>query len=251
MADSLDDFFAKKDSKRRPKKKNLTTEEMAKKLEETGKRASRKAKDKSGLTQGGNTSDPENEEWNDFEEDKEKDYSGLRIQTLTIKDKEEEFREQQLQDIEEEKQKDVVSGPWRGVVPSGDGDSDADKASEEKKTEAVAPVVTPVAPPPATSGKYIPPQLRNQSQQPSSSPSMTPTPLFSGVRRSKSGAPRIGDTVEFPSLGAVDSNEDNKGFQTVRSGNSRDLIDKSSANVTLDNKYGLLTNTSKELQNND
>ena len=50
MADSLDDFFAKKDKNKKTKqKKNVTTEDIAKKLEETGKRSekSRKTKDKS------------------------------------------------------------------------------------------------------------------------------------------------------------------------------------------------------------
>jgi hypothetical protein len=40
MADSsLDDFFAKKDKSKKSKKKNLTTDEIAKKLEESGKKS--------------------------------------------------------------------------------------------------------------------------------------------------------------------------------------------------------------------
>lgn len=45
MAD-LDDFFAKKDRKKAKGKKFTTTEEIAKKLEETGKRLGKKSKDK-------------------------------------------------------------------------------------------------------------------------------------------------------------------------------------------------------------
>lgn len=45
MAD-LDDFFAKKDRKKAKGKKFTTTEEIAKKLEETGKRLGKKTKDK-------------------------------------------------------------------------------------------------------------------------------------------------------------------------------------------------------------
>lgn len=45
MAD-LDDFFAKKDRKKAKGKKFATTEEIAKKLEETGKRLGKKPKDK-------------------------------------------------------------------------------------------------------------------------------------------------------------------------------------------------------------
>ena len=52
MADSLDDFFAKKDKSKKTKKKNITTEDMAKKLEETAKRTdkSRKIKEKTNNT---------------------------------------------------------------------------------------------------------------------------------------------------------------------------------------------------------
>lgn len=45
MAD-LDDFFAKKDRKKSKGKKFLTTEEIAKKLEETGKKIEKPKKDK-------------------------------------------------------------------------------------------------------------------------------------------------------------------------------------------------------------
>lgn len=45
MAD-LDDFFAKKDRKKSKGKKFLTTEEIAKKLEETGKKIDKPKKDK-------------------------------------------------------------------------------------------------------------------------------------------------------------------------------------------------------------
>lgn len=52
MAD-LDDFFAKKDRKKSKGKKFTTTEEIAKKLEETGKRNERsKPKEKSNNAEG-------------------------------------------------------------------------------------------------------------------------------------------------------------------------------------------------------
>jgi len=239
---NLDDFFAKKDLKKnKNKKKSLltTNEELAKKLEETGKRSARRAKDKSNINALiNNSSDPESEEWNEAPDEKEKDYSGLRIQTLNIKDKEEEFREQQLLDIEEEKQKDVVSGPWN--VKGGDGDSDTEKGPNDDD-KPVVPPPTPAAPAVST-GKYVPPAQRNLPQ---TTTGLTPMP-----RKSRSGAPKIQDIVEFPSLGAMDSSED-KGFQTVRTGNTRPELGDKRANVTLDNKYGLLTNTSKELQNTD
>ncbi|CAG2117248.1 unnamed protein product [Medioppia subpectinata] len=243
---NLDDFFAKKDQKKnKNKKKSVLTsnEELAKKLEETGKRGARRVKDKTNMSAlSNNGSDQESEEWNEAPDEKEKDYSGLRIQTLNIKDKEEEFREQQLLDIEEEKQNNVVSGPWKGKVSGGDGDSESEKGANDED-KPVVPPPTPAAPA-APSGKYVPPGARNLPQ------TTTGGGLAPMRRGPKSGAPKIQDIVEFPSLGAMDSSED-KGFQTVRTGNTRPELGDKRANVTLDNKYGLLTNTSKELQNTD
>ena len=149
-----------------------------------------------------------------------------------------------MQEMEDDKQKESASGPWK--VSNTDTDSEADKPEEEEVTERT-PVVT-TAQTTSQPTKYVPPHLRNIGT--SSQPSMTPSPL-AGTRKSKSGAPKIADIVEFPSLGANDLSEDSKGFQTVRHGTSRDTIERNSANVALDNKYGLLTDTSKELQNND
>ncbi|XP_054161770.1 protein CDV3 homolog [Oppia nitens] len=251
MADKLDDFFAKKDKSRKSKVKNITTEDMAKTLEESGKRSEKlkKLKDKTSNTNMNPilNNQEADEEWLELEEDREKDYSGLKITTLNIKDKEEEFREQQKQDMEDEKQKDGQLGPWKVATPGTDTESEADK-NEEININDVVVTPIPVAAAAATQGgRYVPPHLRNQSQTSSTNTSLNPISL-SSTRRPKGGAPKIGDIVEFPTLGAIDTNEDNKGFQTVKSGNTRDLVNKNSANVTLDNKYGLLT---KALQNSD
>jgi hypothetical protein len=251
MADSsLDDFFAKKDKSKKSKKKNLTTDEIAKKLEESGKKSEKlrkNIKEKTNQTVlNTNTSEQEDEEWNDFEEEREKDYSGLRIQTLTIKDKEEEFREQQMQDIDEENKKESQSGPWKLSTPSsGSTPNEEEKTSEDVVNEIVSGVSVVSSGQTQGSGKYVPPHLRNVPQ---TQTTLTPTSL-SSTKRSKAGAPKIADTTEFPSLGTpTESSEDIKGFQTVKHGN-RDICDRSSTQVELNNKYGLL-NTNKELQNN-
>lgn len=58
MAD-LDDFFAKKDRKKAKGKKFTTTEEIAKKLEETGKKLEKpKPKEKPPNTEGGDDNQP-------------------------------------------------------------------------------------------------------------------------------------------------------------------------------------------------
>ncbi|KAH7951654.1 hypothetical protein HPB52_011050 [Rhipicephalus sanguineus] len=113
MADSsLDQFFAKKDKNKKKTKGKVTSEQIAKKMADSGESAEKtlkKDKDKQenssgklsvtipSLAQG-------EDEWNDFEEEKEVDYSGLRIQALTIaeKEKEEEAAREQLDEDEPE-----------------------------------------------------------------------------------------------------------------------------------------------------
>ncbi|KAL1140729.1 hypothetical protein AAG570_000659 [Ranatra chinensis] len=91
MAD-LDDFFAKKDRKKAKSKKFTTADEIAKKLEDTGRRSEKLKKDKSLSSQstGQETNERGNaiqdeDEWRDFEEEK-KDYTGLKIQNLNLGD---------------------------------------------------------------------------------------------------------------------------------------------------------------------
>lgn len=59
MAD-LDDFFAKKDRKKSKGKKFATADEIAKKLEETGKRSEKTKKDKQLQSIGGQDGDDPN-----------------------------------------------------------------------------------------------------------------------------------------------------------------------------------------------
>uniref|UniRef100_A0A1B6DSN7 Protein CDV3 homolog n=1 Tax=Clastoptera arizonana TaxID=38151 RepID=A0A1B6DSN7_9HEMI len=86
MAD-LDDFFAKKDRKKPKGKKFSTADEMAKKLEESGKRNEKSKKDKPTTNATLDGEDPVplpiEDEWKDFEEEK-KDYTGLKIQNITL-----------------------------------------------------------------------------------------------------------------------------------------------------------------------
>jgi len=246
MADSsLDDFFAKKDKNKKSKKKNITTEEIGKKLEESGRKfeKQKKNKEKTNTTQSAinvNILEQEDEEWNDFVEEREKDYSGLRIQTLSIKDKEEELREQQMQENEEEGKKESQSGPWKLSTPItrinvDEGDDDIN--------DDINKINAPITVPQQQGGKYVPPHLRGVNAN-------TPTSLTS-TKRSKFGAPKIGDAIEFPTLGTPSEAFDEiKGFQAVKYG-GRDNLDRSSTQVTLDNKYGVLTNRNKEEVNSE
>jgi len=245
MADSsLDDFFKRKDKNKKSKKKNITTtEDIAKRLEESGKRIEKQRKNKektnalnSNANSNANILEQEDEEWNDFEEEREKDYTGLRIQTLTIKDKEEELREQ-MQENEEESKKESQTGPWKVFVPPV-VDEPEDKATDDDNSAN-----TPQTNAPQTGGKYVPPAMRMSG--------LSSQPL-SSTRKSKFGAPKIGDANEFPTLGAPDTSEDSKGFQPVRAGyGGRDSSERSSNITVTSNKYGVLNNRSTERLNDN
>merc|ERR1712038_1966164 len=88
MAD-LDDFFAKKDKKKKGTKKfsKANTDVIAKNLEETAIKE-QKQQDKEITNIGDdaeNVAQQDDEEWDDYRENK-KDYSGLKIETLVIED---------------------------------------------------------------------------------------------------------------------------------------------------------------------
>ncbi|GFY10357.1 protein CDV3-like protein [Trichonephila clavipes] len=131
MADStLDDFFAKKDKSKKGKSKSkfTTTETIAKKLEKEGKKPDilprRDTKEKMSFSSNNQSiiipsisNEQEDDEWKNIEEE-EKDYSGLRIQALSISEKEkeeEQLKEQMLQEQNGESQRmsDGQSGPWK------------------------------------------------------------------------------------------------------------------------------------------
>ena len=144
-----------------------------------------------------------------------------------------------MQELEDEKQKETASGPWKlTAADKSDNESEADGESpvEPESGVGAAPASSQASSQPAT--KYVPPHLRNP--QPTQT-SISPVAL-SSTRRTKTGAPKIGDIVEFPSLGPADTSEDSKGYQTVRHGIRDSSPNRKSPNVTLDNKYGLLQN---------
>lgn len=189
MAD-LDDFFAKKDRKKAKGKKFTTTEEIAKKLEETGKRLGKsKPKDKPVNPEGEETQQTEDEdEWKVFEEEK-KDYTGLKIGNLTVNESQE-----------------VVSEDEKGTQDnSSDGESGESggkhmgpwKKQPEQHRPQQPEVVEPAAPPPpppvtssASSGSsYKPPHLRNVQ-------TVTAAPK----QRGKNIAPDIHSEEYFPTL---------------------------------------------------
>ncbi|XP_017893453.1 protein CDV3 homolog [Ceratina calcarata] len=238
MAD-LDDFFAKKDRKKAKGKKFTTTEEIAKKLEETGKRLVKKSKDKPLNPEGEETLQTEDEdEWREFEEEK-KDYTGLKIGNLTVNES-----------VDAESDDEKGTGDNSSDGESGEGGTK--HSGPWKKPElAPQPEVIETAPPPlppvtSSGSSYKPPHLRVQPSAPSPRP------------RAKNIAPDIHSEEYFPTLNTKQqqSNEpvgpwgrrkrDEGTFEEVRNrGGSRSYsvqdAQAQAPKLSLGNKYGALS----------
>lgn len=239
MAD-LDDFFAKKDRKKAKGKKFTTTEEIAKKLEETGKRLGKKSKDKPVNPEGEETQQTEDEdEWREFEEEK-KDYTGLKIGNLTMNES-----------IDAESDDEKGTGDNSSDGESGEGGTKHSgpwKKPELPPQPEVTETAAPPPPPPVTSGSsYKPPHLRNM-----------PAVVASPRQRAKNVAPDIHSEEYFPTLNSKQqqSNEpsgpwgrrkrDEGTFEEVRNrGGSRSYsvqdAQAQAPKLSLGNKYGALS----------
>lgn len=191
MAD-LDDFFAKKDRKKnKTTKKFATTEEVAKKLEDTAKKTNEKPKkEKPQDGEEGNVPEVEQDEWKEFEEEK-KDYTGLKIGNLTIGQNADgivnpaESNNENQQNDEIGQDSDKKSGPWKRVEVAA-----AAAAPEEPKKEVA---------PPAKVGTYVPPNMRfqqNRHLQPS--------------RLKTKAAPDVHNEELFPTLAKTNDYKKNR-----------------------------------------
>merc|ERR1711997_795834 len=203
MAD-LDDFFAKKDKKKKGKKafSKANTEVLAKNLEENDRKEQQAEEKATDIIQRGSrpiedqagTKENEVEEWAEYEE-KKLDYTNLKIDTLKLDEKTPE------------------------------------PAPKEETPQPVLPAGA------VTKSSYVPPHLRNSSARsvrgPESmdGPQVGPTPGGPrGTRRPKH-APDISNEVYFPSLSAAMGTDDpayktgqtnsNRGFEEVKSGASQ------------------------------
>ncbi|GFT15131.1 uncharacterized protein NPIL_71851 [Nephila pilipes] len=135
----------------------------------------------------------EDDEWKNIEEE-EKDYSGLRIQALSISEKEkeeEQLKEQMLQEQngESQRQSDGQSGPWKVMqIPMAE--------IEEEEQTPVEP--TKEEPTPKPAGTYKPPAMRNATAT---------TPSGGMGRRHLKNAPQITSELHFPSLSSAVDNK--------------------------------------------
>ena len=171
----------------------------------------------------------EEDEWKDFEQ-KEVDYSGLRVQAMQISEKEED---------ENEKREDPGDN-WEEGGGGGGGVGVEKSSGPWNKTAPVqappAPVVVSETPEPTmTSGVYRPPGAR-----------------LTTTRKIPQGPPEIYSDTQFPSLQStakhVESRnrdkEMEKSFEVVRhKTRGRDEVSKNQAlKLQLDNQYAVLEN---------
>ncbi|KAJ8375027.1 hypothetical protein SKAU_G00056070 [Synaphobranchus kaupii] len=218
---TLDDFFAKRDKKKK-KEKGKGKEQMAPPgsgvLEKRTKRKRRRStKNENQDTQ----VEKDDEEWKDFEQ-KEVDYSGLRLQALQLSDEKEE-EDYEKEEIGEDGEiilvsGDKVSGPWNkpGSAPV------APAAVEEEEV-----------PEPKPTGVYRPPGAR----------------LSTTKRGPSQGPPEINSDTQFPSLLAtakhVETRKDRemeKTFEVVKHRNRmrEEGGGASAQQLQLDNQYAIL-----------
>ncbi|XP_061614152.1 protein CDV3 homolog isoform X2 [Phyllopteryx taeniolatus] len=215
---SLDDFFAKRDKKKK-KDKGKAKESVATSTS-MGLKKTKKENEKSSKGDGLDANMEKDEEWKEFEQ-KEVDYSGLRLQALQIT---EEKDEEEYDDEEQDEDGDVLivaggdkmSGPWN------------------KSTSVPAPVEDVETPESKPAGVYRPPGAR----------------LTSSKRGHNQGPPEIFSDAQFPSLMAtgkhVETRKDRemeKTFEVVKhKGRGREDGNASAAvqHLQLDNQYAVL-----------
>ncbi|XP_039693099.1 protein CDV3 homolog isoform X1 [Pteropus medius] len=243
---SLDNFFAKRDKKKKKERSNRAASAagaaggaggISGAAGAVGGGAGAGARPGDGGTSGAGAAGPgaatkavtkDEDEWKEFEQ-KEVDYSGLRVQAMQISEKEED---------DNEKREDPGDN-WEEGGGGGGGGGVEKSSGPWNKTAPVqappAPVIVTETPEPAmTSGVYRPPGAR-----------------LTTTRKTPQGPPEIYSDTQFPSLQStakhVESRKDKemeKSFEVVRhKTRGRDEVSKNQAlKLQLDNQYAVLEN---------
>ncbi|CAK6967475.1 protein CDV3 homolog isoform X2 [Scomber scombrus] len=224
---SLDDFFAKRDKKKKKTDKGKGKDSAAAgptTTTATALKKTRKEKEKSTKNENQDAQIEKDEEWKEFEQ-KEVDYSGLRLQALQISDEKEED-DYEKEEVGEDGEiilvsGDKVSGPWNksGAPPP--------------PPAAAAPDEDVEVPESKPSGVYRPPGAR----------------LTTTKRAPMQGPPEIFNDAQFPSLLAtakhVETRKDRemeKTFEVVKHRNRgrEETGGASMQHLQLDNQYAIL-----------
>ncbi|XP_066157403.1 protein CDV3 homolog [Euwallacea fornicatus] len=246
MAD-LDDFFAKKDRKKKTTKKFATTEEVAKKLEDTAKKTEKPKKERGPEGEEGAQQVIEQDEWKEFEEEK-KDYTGLKIGNLTINPNEEiGSLSQDLASGDQTNGSELTAegekkaGPWRRM--------DVPQESPQQQEEPPRPVEKKQEPTKAASETttYRPPAMRHHNTAPS-------IPTLGRLRGNRGAAPDIHNEEYFPTLSKTGDGKRTRGegnFEVVqqhRASSYRQQMEQSKGSsgpqLNLGNRYNTLSNDS-------
>ncbi|XP_019364256.1 PREDICTED: protein CDV3 homolog [Gavialis gangeticus] len=212
-ARSLDDFFAKRDKKKRKEKAGRGPAIVTVSASNAAPGA-RPADSGSGAA--------EEDDWKEFEQKEEIDYSGLRVHSMQISEKEDDESEKREEPGDNWEETgggaDRSSGPWNKTAPA--------------QAPVAEPVVTETPEPVQSGGVYRPPGARD-----------------SKPRRAQRGPPEIYSDTQFPSLQStaklVDSRKDKemeKSFEVVKhKSRGRDEVSKNQAlKLQLDNQYAVL-----------
>jgi len=225
MAD-LDDFFAKKDKKKKGTKKfsKANTDVIAKNLEESAKKEL-KAQEKleplatsAALNIEEKTETAkvqEDEEWDDYIENT-KDYTGLKIESLKVESEPEEEEEETTQ-LNEDGELVVVkkeSGPWN--KQGGGNNNNAENKHEEKAPE---PAPAPTSAAEQTRSSYVPPHMRGMGAATAAAEQKRPQP-----RGRMRAAPDINSEVYFPSLSSTVDDSAPKGAWGKKTSKARGRI---------------------------
>jgi len=201
MAD-LDDFFAKKDKKKKGTKKfsKANTDVIAKNLEETAIKEQMQ-QDKEITNIGDdlnveNVNQQDDDEWDDYRENK-KDYTGLKIENLVIEDPTAKQEEEKTEVNEHgELVKKEESGPWNK--------KDAERTNSNEAPESPVVEVKPLPgsdQPNVVGGTYVPPNRRGGADP--SAPSVQPMRAEEKRPRRMKAAPDISSSINFPSLSSA------------------------------------------------
>ncbi|XP_065483350.1 protein CDV3 homolog isoform X2 [Caloenas nicobarica] len=184
---SLDDFFAKRDKKKRKEKSSRGAAAASGASNAVSNAAGAAASaggtrqaDGSGSgaaasnTGSAKTVNKEEDDWKEFEQKEEVDYSGLRVQSMQISEKEDDESEKREEPGDNWEETgggiDRSSGPWNKSAPA--------------PAPVVEPIVTETPEPVQTGGVYRPPGAREGGRP----------------RRAQQGPPEIYSDTQFPSL---------------------------------------------------